>query len=410
MRRALSPTRADVFGLVVVAGWLVWVVTSAALNGRPAPFGSTFVVAPLVVVLGVAIGRLAGTVHRADHNTDQLPSPPGQNPLSWLRAGGRWLRTGGRWLDAVVLLFVVLLLPGTPLRIAPGPAPLGYENANTAAATQIMMLCGLLLLTGDLSRRRRALLLAAACVAAGAGVARGSVAGIVVLVPAALAVAVAVVRPYRRVWWAIVLGLVSLAGAVAALLRLATSEPWPDVAVSSLSDVRRVLWDRALTLWATDPLIGAGPGSFVDVNPYAPDTDLLPVHSSLLQVLSELGLVGAALLALLVLAGYVIGATKAPALAVLTTAAWTALWIHSLVDHLFTFPALGLLAGIVIGFSGSATQNSSTQNSSMSPRVSVHALGSGGDDASGRVVNRGPAPGIGMGMRPASGPVRRPIA
>ncbi|WP_203568221.1 O-antigen ligase family protein [Aestuariimicrobium ganziense] len=337
-------TRVEVAGLVTVALWWAWVLTSSVIHDRSVLWGSPYLVAPAAVLLGVVLGRLAGRVDRIG----PAPDPDLRTqPLYWLLARGRWV-------DALAVAAAVLVLPGTPVHLAPVPAPLGYANANTAAATQVMAFCGLLLL-GTTGRVRRAVLAAAAVLAGVAGVWHGSWAGITVLAPVALAVLVAVLARPRRTWWMTLPAVAALGSAVAGLLWLTTRRTWPEVATSSLSDVRRVLWQRALELWSTSPVGGGGPGAYVEVNPYASDPDLAAAHSSLLQVLSELGLVGASLLGLLVVWGLAMAAAKPAPWALVTLAAWTALWVHSLMDHLFDHPALGLLAGVLLGFGSRAS-------------------------------------------------------
>lgn len=333
MSRARPLRPLDAVGLALVAAWLVWVVVSSVLNGRPVILRSTYVVAPLVLVAGVVLGRLAGG-----------GAPEEQGGVS--RPHRTW------WLDVTLIVFVTALLPGVAWRMAPGPPPLGYANANTAVATQVMVLCGLALLDQSRDRWGQSLLLVLTTASAFAVVHHGSIAGMVVAVPVVLLVLLTLLWRPRHQWWATLLGLASLGAAVVAFLRLATLARWPDAAVRGLSSVRKDLWEVALEVWRAHPFVGAGPGSFAELNPYAVDPDLAAAHSSLLQVGSELGLVGVVLLGLLVLVGYVLATRGRPAAGVLATAAWTALWIHSLIDHLFDYPGLALVAGLVLGWAG----------------------------------------------------------
>lgn len=328
MRRAHPLRPLDAVGLALVAVWLVWVVVSAVLNDRPVVLASTYVVAPLVVVAGVAVGRLAA---------------------GSLREGRA---AGWGWAEVALVVAVAALLPGVRWSMAPGPPPLAYANSNTAAATQVMVLCGLALLGPGLDRIGRAFFGVVAAAAALAAVHHGSIAGLVVAVPVVVLLVAMLVRPARRVWWAVTLGVGSLGAAVVALLALSTRESWPAVVTRVLSSVRQDLWDAALGLWLDHPLVGAGPGAFQEVNPFGADPDLAAAHSSLLQVGSEMGLVGVVLVGLLVLAGYAVATGGSAAAGVLAAAAWTALWIHSLIDHLFDYPGLALLAGLVVGWAG----------------------------------------------------------
>jgi O-antigen ligase len=107
-------------------------------------------------------------------------------------------------------------------------------------------------------------------------------------------------------------------------------------------------------LWADHPIIGAGPGAFQEFTPLGRDTDTASAHSSVLQVGAETGWVGVALFALLALAGLLWAGRGVPAYAVVASAAWTALLVHSFVDHLLDFPAIVLTAGVVIGWAGAS--------------------------------------------------------
>lgn len=312
----------DAAALGAVALWCVWVVASSVWNGRVPQLGGTYIVAPVVLVAGVVLGRVAA----------RTP----QGPLA----------------DALLLFPLVALLPGVALRMAPGPPPLGYANSNTAAATQVMVLLALAALDRSRDRWNRAILWVAVGVAAWAVVHHGSRAGIVVAVPVALIVLLTLTRPPRHRWCALVLGAGSLAAAVVVFLWLASRPTWPDAVLRAFDPVRRVMWQEALKLWAAHPVAGGGPGSFLEVNPYGHDTDTMAAHSSLLQTGSELGLVGVALLAQLVGLVFALACRGTAPRAVLGIVAWTALWIHSLVDHLFDYPGLVLLAGVVLGWAG----------------------------------------------------------
>ena len=312
----------DAVALGAVGLWCVWVVVSSWWSGRVLPLGGTFIVAPLVLVLGVLLGRLAA------------------------RFNGRM------WVDLLLLFPLVALLPGVRLSMAPGPAPLGYLNANSAAATQVMALLTLALLCDTRDRWSRGLLGLGIALAAWSVVRHGSIAGIATAVPVALIILLAlVVRPRHR-WWAMILSLVTITGGATALLWLAAQPSWPPRVLAAFDPVRKVMWEEALALWDTHPLAGGGPGSYAEVNPYAHDTDTIAAHSSLLQTGSELGWMGVGLLALLVLTGLLLVARAWAPLSVVAVAAWTALWVHSLADHLFDYPSVPLLAGAVLGWAG----------------------------------------------------------
>ena len=332
MNRARLPRPVDTAWITVTAVWLIWVLLASALNGRPVRLDSVYVVAPLVLVAGVLLGRVAA-------KSDADPPAPAPRPL---------------WLDASLLFLLVALLPGVGLRLAPGPPPLGYPNANSAAAIQVMVLIALVLLGAHHDRWSRTLYTVALAASAFAVVHHGSQAGILVAIPVALAVVVMLVRPSRRSWWAVALGVSTLVGAVYGFLTLATASAWPDLAVRALSRVRQDLWTTALALWSRSPVIGSGPGSFAEANPYAVDADLVSAHSVALQVAAELGLVGVVILILLIVLGYLVGVRISAPHGVLASAAWTALWVHSLMDHLLDHPGMALVAGLVLGWAGSS--------------------------------------------------------
>lgn len=84
---------------------------------------------------------------------------------------------------------------------------------------------------------------------------------------------------------------------------------WPDWLAddSSLSDASLTLWLDALSLWVTQPVVGAGPGAFTPSSELASEIPSLASVHSLLQVGSELGAVGVFLLGAMFVAGKVIG-------------------------------------------------------------------------------------------------------
>lgn len=107
-------------------------------------------------------------------------------------------------------------------------------------------------------------------------------------------------------------------------------------------------------MWREHPLTGAGPGSFHEYSETSrAAAHLYAAHSSILQVGSELGLVGAVLLLAVLVAGGVVAGQGTRAQAQIGVSAWSALAVHSMIDHLYEFPIVCLLAGAVIGWSGS---------------------------------------------------------
>lgn len=320
-RRALRA--ADVAGLAAVGAWLLWVLSMPLWTGRSASVTSAHVVAPLLVTVGVMAGRLLAPLPR------------------------RWR------LAELFLVASLLFVLGSNL----------YPNAQGAVGVQLVAISGLLLHTGllvDNPDRGPVPLFAAAVALLVVGVllaARSDAASFLV-VPMALLMALSLgyrSGPPRGITALVSTALLALA--TISVGWLATVSVWPARlrANQGLSQVRHTLWSDALELWRQHPWTGAGPGAFREYSELAAsDTDLATVHSSVLQVGSELGLVGCALFAVLLLAGLGIAAQGQRAAALIGMAAWTALGIHSSIDHLYEFPAVTLTAGLVLGWASSA--------------------------------------------------------
>lgn len=381
VRHRIDPLDAVAAG--AVAAWLIWVVAAAALSGRPLSPLSPYLWAPLAGVAGVVVGRvIAPRAHR-------------------------W-PVGGT-VAVIGLVFTVLCLT----TLTPGKLPLRYANANAAMGVQLLVLAGLAALAQQPLARgggtfpTRAGLggpILAFLGAVGVLVANWSQAANVVGIPVALAALwVGSGRSGPPRWVSYVIGVTSLVGSGTAGVWLAAQPSWPAVALRALDPARKVLWGDALTLWRAHPVTGGGPGSFREASVLARDPDTATVHSSILQVGSELGLVGVALFGILLLVGLALAVRRSRPAAFVAVAGWTALGIHSFVDHLYEFTAVTFTAAVVLGWA-------SAQNSSTSPSVNRQPDGAGGADASGRVVNKGPMPRNGTGMSPADGPVRKPMA
>ncbi len=321
MRRLLAgigwPERV---GLGLVVAFVRWAALAARLGGRVEAPTSPYVLAPVFVIAGVAAGRLVA-------------------PYASARRVALWLLVG-----------VLVFLAGVVSTVGPAKQPLGYANANAAVAVQLLALCGLALLsTRGLDR---VLLGLASLGAVLVIVLNRSVAGLAVAVPLALAILLVTWRPPRHSWWAVLLSILTLIAGSAAVLALAGREHWPPRVLEGLDAARQQLWHDALTLWQAHPVTGGGPGSFRDYSPLAADPDTSTAHSWLLQVGSETGVIGVALLAALILVGFVLACRGRPAAAVIGVAGWTALWVHSLGDHLLEFAVVTVTAGMVLGWAG----------------------------------------------------------
>ena len=74
--------------------------------------------------------------------------------------------------------------------------------------------------------------------------------------------------------------------------------------------------------------------------------------ASRFQVASELGAVGVFLFGAMLAAGMNLAAQRGRGRALIGVAAWSALAVHSMIDHLYEFPIVVVLAGAVIGWAG----------------------------------------------------------
>lgn len=386
MARGKGPDGLDPAALGALALWCLWVVLATVWAGRSPLAALPYLGPPVVLIAGLLAGRWAGR------------RPPG------------WLLPA---LLAVVAWFFVLGWVITPV---PGKLPTRYPNANAAVGVQLMALVGLAALAQRSVRPRRAIeeqgrgpavVLAAA--ALGSVLVLGlnaSVAATIVAVPVMVATAFAVARrrgPRPAVSW--LAGTLVLGCAAAAVVGLARRSVWPDAVVVGLDRVRKQLWSEALGLLNRHLLTGGGAGSFRETNMLSVDPDLASAHSWVLQVAAEFGLVGFGMFALVLALGLALAVRGSRAGGLIAAAAWTALGVHSTVDHLYEFAPVTFAAGAVLGWA-----SASPQKSSMSPSVRHQSDAGGGVAASGRDVRSGPAPGTGSGTSPADGPVRRPMA
>lgn len=314
----MSRRRAFALLVVAVVLWLGWVATAPLRNGTPLDPRSPYLVSPLLLLGAIVMGSVAARSR---------------------------LRTGVLALAAVGGL---LLLAAVPL----------YPNAQAAVGVQLVALAGLALLEEAEQERTAAarIGLVAGIAAIGALLAARSDAAATLVIPLAILVAVVVHRrdaPRRRPVGVAAVGLLAIAASAVAWL--GSRESWPDTlsASSSLSGARHTLWGDALALWRTQPLVGAGPGAFRDHSALAASNpDLATVHSSVLQVGAELGLVGCILFAAILMSGLSVACLGSRARAAIAVAAWTALGVHSVIDHLYEFPAVVVSAGLVLGWAG----------------------------------------------------------
>ena len=318
---------------VSLIAWYVWVVVAGTTSQYALELTSPYIVSPSALLFGIVAGGL-------------------------LR--GRW-----RHGKVMQLLGVVLIVTAISLPI--------YANASAAVGGLFIALIGLgvldlqeaMQLNQPVGRDRRnsatddSALLQAIVLALTLGAAillvLDSQAALALTVPVALISVVAVWRrsgPPQRI--VVLLGSLAAAGAVLAVVFLGSRASWPAwlAASESLSSARHTLWSDALSLWATAPVSGSGPGSFTPSSELASSIpSLAAVHSLPLQVGSELGAVGIVLLAVLFVGGLVFAARGSRPIALIAVAAWTALAVHSSIDHLEDFPVVAFMAGVILGWS-----------------------------------------------------------
>lgn len=339
VKRAVMTMRNSIgrSGVLLIAGlvmWYVWVIISGVTSPYDLELTSPYLVTPLALVLGIVAG-------------------------GFLR--GRWRR--GR----VIQLFIVVAIV-TAIAI-----PI-YANASAAAGGLFLALIGVAALDlrevmqqnqlgleyprepGADDRALRQAIILALMLCASVLLVLDSQAAIALTLPLGLISALSVWRQNGPPQWiVIVLGCLIAAGAVLAVVFLGTRRAWPDwmAASESLSSARHILWADALSLWATAPLVGSGPGSFTPSSELASRVpSLAAVHSLPLQVGSELGAIGVLLLAVLFIGGLCFAARGSRPVALIAMVAWTALAVHSSIDHLEDFPVVAFMAGVVLGWGG----------------------------------------------------------
>lgn len=234
-----------------------------------------------------------------------------------------------------------------------------YANAQAAWGLQLLALAALLgarllgPLPGPGRRRLRWAGPALLAVAAAALIARAQAFSLLVIpfVLIILCVLFQAPRLSRRVIAAA--SAETILAAAAAVLALTTWDRWPEALSASggLSDVRHRLWADALQLWRGHPVLGAGPGSFVEHSALAASTaSLHRAHSSVLQIAVELGAVGVVLFLGVLVIGAAMALQGSRQAGIIAVAAWTVLAVHAMIDHLYEFPIVTLTAGVVLGW------------------------------------------------------------
>lgn len=319
MRRALTSLGwPGLCGLALLVAWVTWSATVGLRLDQGFSLTSPYVVAPIVLVLGVAGGQaLVGYA-------------------------------GDSRLHLALAVAGALLVLGVLLTSEPGKEPLGYANANAALAVQLVGLCGLALLATPPGRGR--VLLAALAFGVIAVALNRSAAGLAVVVPVVAVIGCVMWRRPTHRWWAVVLGVPVAGTGAAVILRLAEGPTFPSWARGIFDTVREQLWQDAVALWKQRPVTGSGPGSFRDATALSVDPDTSAAHSSVLQIGAETGWVGVAFFGAVAFTGLLWAARGRAPQAVVAAATWTALLVHSYADHLLEFAPVVFTAGLVLGW------------------------------------------------------------
>ncbi|HEX5532280.1 MAG TPA: O-antigen ligase family protein [Actinomycetales bacterium] len=269
------------------------------------------------------------------------------------------------------------------LDTSPEAPPLGYANANAALAVAAVAL----LVTGvnRWPAGMRTALWVAACLVAVWTVYIGSAAGaagaVLVLVAAGSQERV---TPRAA---AVGAGVLVAAGIVASALLGALQ---PQGASELLTNTRLTLWSQALDALLAHPLFGLGPGAFADQNLAAGDVDTAKAHSLWLEAGAELGFPGLLLALLCAALVLVMLARSSSPTAVVACGLAAAFGLHTSIDYVADFPAVVAIVAFTTGIlalakehdrlrlgagrfrHGSAPYQQNVQNSSTSPRESLH--------------------------------------
>ncbi len=198
-------------------------------------------------------------------------------------------------------------------------------------------------------------LLAALVLSAVAMAATLSRSGIVAALVAAGIVAL-VTRPSRRDGFRLAIGAVALVGIlVTAGLALGLEARFFSLAEVAQPDhlgTRHVLWDAAIALWQTSPLVGIGAGNFeFDLGMVGHPEVQTHANSVYLQALSEMGVIGLAATLFFIwqsIATFATTFSRRP-LVIGLFAAGVALALHQVFDYLEFYPKVGVFWAILLG-------------------------------------------------------------
>lgn len=266
---------------------------------------------------------------------------------------GRWLsqRETGPVLPAALAGAAGIVLLAIPF----------YANAQAAWGLQLLAWAGLLALRepegepGPLRSRWSTAALGMLALAGVLLVSRAQATSVLVAPFALLVLAAVAVKNAPQRLPVGLLGLSTVGAAAVTIISLASLPAWPEAlnAGRSLSSTRHRLWTDALELWQANPVTGAGPGAFLAHSELAASNSMLErAHSSILQVGAEFGSIGVILFLGILVAGAAVALQGREPAALIAVAAWCALAIHSMIDHLYEYPLVVLTAGIVLGVAG----------------------------------------------------------
>lgn len=331
--RAAEPTPksrgrlVDVLFIGALGAWIAWAVAVPLLTGHPLADAGRYVAVSCVLGVSVLAGRVFGA--RVDL-WDRRPI----------------------WPWSAMLFVLGLGVLAWPL----------YANAQAAVGVQLVALCGLMSVVRARQLRSRGPSSATATALTilvgvlGLVLALRAQAAQIVVCALLVAVLIALIAPVvlpRRV--SVLLGASSIGGAIVTVLLLTSADVWPERlgASEGLSTTRHLLWRDAVELWRAHPILGGGPGEFLLSSPTAQSQPhLYAAHSSVLQVGAELGTPGVLLFLVLLFLGILLAARADRARALIGVAGWSALAVHSVIDHLYEYPVVVVLAGAVIGWAG----------------------------------------------------------
>jgi len=321
----------DAAGVALVVAFAAWTVTSAVVRaGNPWPQVALLAAA----VAAYVIGRIQG----------------GRRPVFVPAA-------------AVGSILVGTVASG-PAALSGGPLapPVGYGNANGALFTLgVAAACAVATLANKEPVRRVAGVLA--IVLLGLAVLTLSKTA-AVLAAGILLIAVVAHRLGR---WIVCIAPLAVSGTVGVAVVLGLTHGSLPALFEELSERRTLLWREAMEIIADEPVFGAGPGMFAQTSPTAlANADARWAHSVYLQVAAETGVVGVALLGLLLLwlFGALYRSKQDISLVVIGTAAATAFAVHAAIDYIAHFPTVVLVAALLAGLASSRSREGQSDRAS----------------------------------------------